>query len=110
MKTLKRCTLFLSMITLASCYPQAGVIPSGSTRISIYVNNATGKVESVVKQKSECAVLEAGTYIMPPLPDISDLRDDQHVEIEDRLITHIELLRDELRRVTCVDTIRSKTQ
>lgn len=40
-----------------------------------------------------------GTYMLPPKPEFDDLADDDHLGIADRMSTHIDVLRTELRRI-----------
>lgn len=95
-----------SLLMLGSCYPQQAVVPPANTRISIYVSNGeTERISHTETTSVECEVTNPETYTLPAIPNVSDIDDDDHEAIKDRLIAYIGELRTELRRVTCVDTV-----
>lgn len=91
-KTTAALVLLTAIVALNSCVPMT---PS----VNIYnsINTTPDKTQIVTCQSG-------GTYVLPPKPDLSDLDDGDDRGVVNRLNSHIEVLRGELRSLASQGT------
>lgn len=123
MKMRIKLAVLCSTFLLGSCVPQGAIAPP-NTQITVYVNSGQDDdtpaySTAVVEQEhphqqnrpdvdvTKCVKPDPKTYRLPAIPDISDLDDNAHDAIRDRLIDYIRVLRKELRSVTCLSAVPS---